>query len=529
MIQYDNLMIPIPANLNLKDGKFVLSKNTKIHSTKSVANLKHYFISYFSENFGVTLESSKEYLIENSINFKLDDTLIKLGPEGYELTITDEHIDVRSSGEAGIFYGIQTIKQLLPQDLDKSALNQEYNGAIPCLIIEDFPRFNWRGFMFDVGRHFHSIDTIKRILDLISLLKMNVFHWHLTEDQGWRIEIKKYPQLTEIGSKRKDSKVGGWTSKKYRGKPHEGFYSQEQIKEIVQYAKERFITIVPEIEMPGHSSAAIASYPKVSCKNENIDVPIKFGIFSDVFCPGKEITFEFLINILDEVLDLFPSEIIHIGGDEVPKKNWKSCSDCKERMEKEGLKKLKELHSYFTKRISDYLKSNGRRTIGWNEILDEKTDASVIGQFWAPTGKKQVLKHIRKGGEIIVSNFFRYYLDYNYFVTPLRKTYNFDPIPKGLKKEYYNQIMGVEAPIWTEWVPNTDRLDWQVFPRLAAVAETAWALEQNKNYRSFVNRLGKFNQILDSMDVKYATLDKVNPKGVKRFINLRRALKWPDV
>ena len=529
MIQYDNLMIPIPANLNLKDGKFVLSKNTKIHSTKSVANLKNYFISYLSKDFGVTLESSKEHQVENSINFKLDDTLIKLGPEGYELSITDDHIDVRSSGEAGIFYGIQTIKQLLPRDGEKSSLNQEYNEVIPCLIIEDFPRFNWRGFMFDVGRHFHSIDTIKRVLDLISLLKMNVFHWHLTEDQGWRIEIKKYPQLTEIGSKREDSKVGGWTSKKYRGKPHEGFYSQEQVKEIVQYAKERFITIIPEIEMPGHSSAAIASYPEVSCKNENIDVPIKFGIFSDVFCPGKEITFEFLINILDEVLDLFPSAIIHIGGDEVPKKNWKSCSDCKGRMEEEGLKKYKELHSYFIKRISDYLKSNGRRTIGWNEILDEKTDVGVIGQFWAPTGKKQVLNHIKKGGEIVVSNFFRYYLDYNYFVTPLRKTYNFDPIPKGLKKEYHDQIMGVEAPIWTEWVPNTDRLDWQVFPRLAAVAETAWTLEQNKNYRSFVNRLGKFNKILDSMDVKYASLDEVNPKSVKRFINLRRALKWPEV
>ncbi len=529
MIQYNNLMIPIPANLNLKGGKFVLSKNTKIHSAESVANLKHYFISYFSENFGVTIESTKEYLIENSINFKLDDTLVKLGPEGYELTITGEHIDVRSSGEAGIFYGIQTIKQLLLRDVDKSALNQEYSKAIPCLIIEDFPRFNWRGFMFDVGRHFHSIDTIKRALDLISLLKINVFHWHLTEDQGWRIEIKKYPQLTEIGSKRKDSKIGGWTSKKYRGKPHEGFYSQEQIKEIVQYAKERFITIVPEIEIPGHSSAAIASYPEVSCKNENIDVPIKFGIFSDVFCPGKEITFEFLTNILDEVIDLFPSKIIHIGGDEVPKKNWKSCFDCKGRMEEEGLEKHKELHSYFTERISDYLKSKGRRTIGWNEILDEKTDVGVIGQFWAPTGKKQVLKHIRKGGEIVVSNFFRYYLDYNYFVTPLRKTYNFDPIPKGLNKEYYNQIMGIEAPIWTEWVPNTDRLDWQVFPRLAAVAETAWSLEQNKNYRSFVKRLGKFNQILDYMNVKYASLDEVNPKGIKRFINLRRALKWPEV
>ncbi len=529
MIQYDNLMIPIPANLNFKDGKFVFSKNTKIHSTESIANLKHYFISYFSENFGVTLESSKEHLIENSINFELDETLIKLGSEGYELIITDEHIDVRSSGEAGIFYGIQTIKQLLPQDGDKSTLNQEYEGVIPCLNIEDFPRFNWRGFMFDVGRHFHSLNEIKRVLDLISLLKMNVFHWHLTEDQGWRIEIKKYPKLTEIGSIRKDSKIGGWTSKKYRGQPHEGFYSQEQVKEIVQYAKERFITIVPEIEMPGHSSAAIASYPEVSCKNENINVPIKFGIFSDVFCPGKEFTFEFLINILDEVLDLFPSEIIHIGGDEVPKKNWKSCSDCKRRMEEEGLEKYKELHSYFTGRISDYLKSKGRRTIGWNEILDEKTDVGVIGQFWAPTGKKKVLKHIRKGGEIVVSNFFRYYLDYNYFVTPLRKTYNFEPIPRKLKKEYHGKIKGVEAPIWTEWVPNTERLDWQIFPRLTAVAETAWSLKQNKNYKSFIFRLENFNQILDSMNINYAKLDEVNPSRLKRFINRRQALKWPEI
>jgi hexosaminidase len=525
----NEIMIPQPSRIEHKNGKFALTKNTTVFSDVILKKLEEYFLIYFDDRYGIKLKTIESELDEDSINLDLDSSYSNLGEEGYELRITQQNIQIKSSTEAGIFYGLQTLKQLIFHNREENGLKHEFLAELPCLIIEDFPRFKWRGFMFDVGRHFHSVEEVKRALDLISLLKMNVFHWHLTEDQGWRIEIEKYPKLTEIGSKRNDSKIGGWTSKKYRGKPQEGYYNQEQIKEVVEYAKDRYITVVPEIEMPGHSSAAVSSYPEISCKKEQIDVPIKFGIFSDVFCPGQEFTYEFLEDVLDEILSLFPASTIHIGGDEVPKKNWKNCSDCKRKVEEENLDGHDELHGYFTNRIFDYLKTRGRRTIGWDEILSKDTDKEIIGQYWSPTGKNRVFNHLKKGGEIIVSNFFNYYLDYNYYMTPLRKTYKFNPIPKGLSQEYHKQIIGVETPIWTEWVPNRERFDWQVFPRLVAVAETAWTQEVNKDYNSFILRLKKFNHLLDSLGVKYASFDEVNPKGLKRFINLRKTLKWPEI
>lgn len=522
-------MIPLPARILLENGKFSLAKNTTIYSDKDLKNIETFLQDFFTENYGIILNTTTSSQGDNTIILMIDSSLSKLGSEGYELKITKKNIHICSSTEAGVFYGLQTLKQLIFHNQKDTENKHEFAVELPCLIIEDYPRFKWRGFMFDVGRHFHSVEVIKRALDLISLLKLNKFHWHLTDDQGWRIEIKKYPKLTKVGSKRKDSKIGGWTSRRYRGQPHEGHYTQDQIKDIIDYAKDRFITVIPEIEMPGHSSAAVASYPEISCKKEEIEVPIKFGIFSDVFCPGQEKTYEFLENVLDEVLAIFPSEIIHIGGDEVPKKNWKNCSSCSERMKEENLKKHEELHGYLTQRISNYLKSKGRRTIGWHEILNKESDINIIGQYWAITGKKRVFNHLKKGGEIVISSFFNYYLDYSYYITPLRKTYYFDPIPERLNKKYSDRIIGVETPIWTEWVPNLQRFDWQVFPRLIAVAETAWTQEMNKDYNSFLLRLEKFNLILDFLGVQYASFDEVNPKGLKRFINLRKTLKWPEV
>ncbi len=522
-------MIPQPFNLKIEDGKFILNVETKIFAPDDLIAVSQYLKTFIKLPTGFDLQDTQTKSEQNSINLELDDTLKGLNPEGYELRITPKLVLLRAPQPAGIFYGIQTLRQLLPAEIESQTKVQGLEWDIHCLIIEDSPRFKWRGLMFDSGRHFFSVDVIKKYLDLLALLKMNTFHWHLTEDQGWRIEIKKYPKLTEIGSKREDSRIGGWISKKTRGEPHEGFYTQDEIREVIQYAEERFIRVIPEIDVPGHSSAAIAAYPELSCTKEEINVPTKFGIFEDIYCAGHDFTYEFMENVLDEVLSLFPSEIIHIGGDEVPKKNWKKCEVCKKKMKDENLRNLDELHDYFTERISKYIVSKGRRVIGWNEILDEKTDKNTIGQHWLLTGKKQVRKHLEKGGDIVVSNMFRYYLDYSYIMTPLRKTYKFEPISRTVKTENQQQILGIESPIWTEWVPNTERLDWQVLPRLVAVAETGWTQKRLKNFKNFRKRIENFEERLNSLEFQSASFKEANPGNLKRLFFLARAFKWPAI
>ena len=383
-------MIPQPFNLKLDDGKFIFDSTTKIYAIDNLLAISQYFKKSMRKPMGFELIDAAEKSEDNSINLELDESLKDLNPEGYLLQITPEFISIRAPQPAGVFYGIQTLRQLLPVEIESQEEVHDVEWNAHCLQIEDFPRFRWRGFMFDSGRHFFDVEVIKRYLDLIAFLKMNTFHWHLTEDQGWRIEIDKYPKLTEVGSKRTDTQIGGWTSKKTRGKSHEGYYTKEDIRDVVQYAEERFIRVIPEIDVPGHSSAAIASYPELGCTKNSISVPTKFGILKDVYCAGQESTYEFLENIIDEVLELFPSELIHIGGDEVPKKHWKECPICNRKMKEEKLGNYHELQAYFTERIAKYIISKGRRVIGWNEILTHNTDRNIIGQYWSITGKKQV-------------------------------------------------------------------------------------------------------------------------------------------
>ena len=280
--------------------------------------------------------------------------------------------------------------------------------------------------------------------------------------------------------------------------------------------------------MPGHCRAAIAAYPELSCQKEQKEVPIKPGIFKDIFCVGQEETFIFLTNILSEIIELFPSEIIHIGGDEVPLKQWKNCTKCKSRMKAEELKNTKELRKYFTKRIVNFLKSHDKKAIGWNEILYEGIEKEVIIQWWL-RNKSEVLNHIYNGGNIVSSHLFHLYLDYNYILTPLKKTYSFEPIPKKIDEKHHEKILGIEAPLWCEWVPNKERLEWQIFPRLAAVAEIGWTLKENKNYKKFIQRLEQFYKILDEFGVNYAPLNNVNPSRAYRIFNLKKAFKWPEI
>ncbi len=521
-------MIPYPSKVEHKEGKFNLNSETRIDFSPELIQVVNYLKDLICSSTGFSLPSNLEVYMKNTISLVLQDSSEILNSEGYQLSINTDNIIIEAKTHQGMFYGIQTLRQLFPIEIESREVIEKFIWTVPCMSIVDNPRFKWRGLMFDVGRHFHNVDTLKRTIDLLALMKMNIFHWHLTEDQGWRIEIKKYPKLIEIGSKREDTKIGGWVSKTFREKPHEGYYTQEQIKEIVEYADERFITIIPEIEIPGHSSAAIASYPDLSCEGKQISVPSKFGIFDDILCPGKETTFEFLESVLEEVIGLFPADIIHIGGDEVPKKKWRQCKDCQRRMKDEGLKTVHELQHYTTNRIGEFLASKGKRLMGWNEILTESTDRNFIAQWWL-RGKKNIIKHINEGGEVVASNFFHVYLDYNYFVTPLKKTYNYEPYTNGIKPKHHKQILGVEAPIWTEWVPNRNRLDWQLFPRLAAVSEIGWTSMSNKNYANFRKRLISFSRRLNYLGVNHADFEKIDPNTLQRLWNLRRAFKWPKI
>ncbi|NPD90085.1 MAG: beta-N-acetylhexosaminidase [Asgard group archaeon] len=521
-------MIPLPEKILYKEGSFVINSKTQIFFDDELEEIVDFFIEFILNSTDKILERTSSKKDKECIIFEIDQTLSQLESEGYLLIVTIDFVRLTATSPHGIFNGLQSLRQLLPPECEKISFNKNTEWKIPCIKIEDKPRFKWRGVMLDVSRHYQEIKTIKHLLDLMGLMKMNVFHWHLTDDQGWRIDIKKYPKLTEKGSKRKDSKIVKHIGKKYRGKPHQGFYTREDILEIVRYAQERFITVIPEIEMPGHATAAIASHPELSCRKEILDVAIKPGIFSNIFCAGQEETFRFLEDVLEEVIFLFPSEIIHIGGDEVPKRRWKECSQCQRRMKNENIDEVQSLHHYFTDRIASFLKSKGIITMGWNEILHNKIDRNVIIHWWK-MNKKQVMTHIQEGGNVVVSRFFRYYLDYNYIVTPLKKTYAFEPVPKDLDEKYYTNILGVEATIWTEWIPTIERLEWQVFPRLSAIAETGWSLRERRNYKDFRGRLSRFSKRLDFLGVQYAPLEEVDPSNWYRFWHLRNAFKWPKI
>jgi hexosaminidase len=387
-----------------------------------------------------------------------------------------------------LFYGIQTLRQLLSG-----------TAPVPCAEIEDKPRFGWRGMLLDCGRHFMSLALVKRYIDLLAYHKMNVFHWHLTEDQGWRLEIKRYPRLTEVGA---------WRTQ--NGKKYGGFYTQEQVKEVVAYAKTRYVTVVPEVEMPGHSVAVLAAYPEYSCTGRPIAVETHWGVFNDVLCPGKETTFEFVQNILDEVCALFPSTYIHIGGDECPKYYWKTCPNCQARIKAEGLKDENELQGYFTRRIDEYMLSKGRHIIGWDEILEGGVSKTAVVQSWR--GLAGAVAAAKQGNAVISSPW-----DGTYFYCPqvaeevrinyrtlnsLEKAYAFEPVPPEITPRQASLIMGGECCMWAEYTQEFE-VDPQMFPRLSAFAEAIWSPAGAKNFADFSTRLGKHWSRLDALGVDY--------------------------
>jgi len=483
--QMKTAIIPEPAEVNYKNGVFNLSgRITVVTDNGEYSELSDYLLSELDE----LIPMAQDSLDNSSIKLlKADDE--SLSEEGYRLSITSVGIVIAGKDNNAVFYGIMSLLQLVHQGLNegKSA------ACLACAEITDFPRFSWRGFMLDESRHFQGKETVKELLDFMAYLKLNKFHWHLTDDQGWRIEIKAFPELTSKGGFRPDTTIGGYLSSRTEGVPHQGFYTQDDIRDIISYAAGRGIEVIPEIEVPGHSLAALSVFPELSCRGRAIEITTKAGgIFRDIYCAGKEETFVFLQTVLDEICSLFPSSYIHIGGDEAPVSRMKKCPDCRRRMEREALKTELELQHYMSGRIAAYLISKGKTVIGWNEILSEQLEPTIIAQFWQGN-RKELEHHMSRGRKIIRSDYWHLYLDLPYRIIPLWKTYSFEP-GAGAGSE---NILGLEAPMWTEWVPDKERLYWQIFPRLCAAAETAWTPAPKKDWNSFSSRLEYFLRFLE--------------------------------
>ena len=370
--------------------------------------------------------------------------------------------------------------------------------------------------MLDEARHFQGKETLFQLLDWMAQLKMNVFHWHLSDDQGWRIEIKSHPKLTEVGSMRTGTQSGGFLSRKVIPGIHQGFYTQEDIQQIVQYASERHITIVPEFDVPGHTGAILAAYPNLGCTGGPYQVKSRWGIHKDILCAGNPDTLPFLESVFSEVLDLFPGPYIHIGGDEAPKARWRNCPKCRALAEQSGFKDVEPLQTLISNQINRFLQQHGRSMMGWNELINEDLNSQIAIQFWRGD-KKALLSQIREGRKTVLSNFEAYYLDHAYVHSPLEKVYRFEPVPAGLEPEYQENILGIEAPLWTEFVPNRARLDWQVFPRLLAVAESAWTSPERKNYEKFLVRLQPQLVLMEQAGIGYAGLAAANPGRFQRL------------
>ena len=512
-------IIPLPAHIEVRPGTHQLAPETTILTDTANGWNADYLRQLLLPATGYPLPvQTDEGHGKNLIRLHLDPTLTTLGTEGYRLEVQPGQVRVEAPTTTGIFYGIQSLRQLLPPQIEQRR-PVSADWSIPCLTITDQPRFPWRGFMLDEGRHFQGKATVLLTLDLMALQKLNILHWHLTEDQGWRIEIKKYPRLTEVGAWRTGTSAG-FTNAAFDGIPHGGFYTQTEIREIVAYAAERHITVVPEIELPGHSTAALAAYPGLSCTGGPFEVATYFGVHPNIFCAGKEATFTFLQDVLDEVMDLFPSPFIHIGGDEAPKRNWKACPDCQKRLRSTGVKDEHALQTWFTNRIVAYLESKGRRSIGWNEILQDGLTESAVVQYWVG-GRRKLINAIRNGGRAAIMSTWRdTYLDHDYKLMPLSRAYNYEPIPRELKNLHPHSVLGPEFPLWTEWVPNRSRFDYQAYPRLTAMAETGWTPKERKDLAGFRLRLDKFLLRLDIFGVKYASLAQAEPAKIKRLFGI---------
>lgn len=526
-------IVPQPDTLIAKSGTFAINSETRIilqtndAQTAAIAKL---FTSQVALTTGIKLftevslpkvpridPKTKKVIpvppITNAILFVRP--TVAMPEENYELLVEPNLVTITASAAKGYFYALQTVFQLLPPDIYASSRVNNLQLIMPCVSIIDKPRYQHRGYMLDVGRHFMPISFVKKTIDLLAMHKMNVLHWHLTDDQGWRIEILKYPRLTQVGSVRAETVEGKMAYNqplKFDGKPHSGFYTQDEIRDVVQYAQEKFVTIIPEIEMPGHALAALAAYPELGCTGGPYGVARIWGVIEDVYCPTEK-TFKFIEDVLTEVMEIFPSQYIHIGGDECPKTSWKQSKFCQDLMKAQGLKDEHELQSYFIKRIDKFLTSKGRKLMGWDEILEGGLSPNATVMSWR--GIQGGIEAAKQKHDVVMTPTSHVYIDYYQshpafeplgiggFLT-LEKVYSYDPTPAELKPDEVKHILGAQVNLWTEYVSTPEHAEYMTFPRASALAEVTWTPSINKNFADFGRRIEAHFKRLDVLKVNYA-------------------------
>lgn len=500
-------IVPKPVSLVMESGSFLLSSKTPVVAGSGTDPVAKQLQGYLGLRGSIRREG-------NGIHLRIDKTLGgKLGPEGYRLHVTDDRVDLAAPTKTGLFYGVQTLRQLLPA----STFNPSHPSnpsAIPSLTIEDHPRFSWRGAHVDVARHFMPKEWILKFLDVMAMHKLNTFHWHLTDDQGWRIEIKKYPKLTEMGSMRKDDMLV-YDPPTYSGKPHGGFYTQDDIREIVAYAAKLHITVVPEIEMPGHAQAAIAAYPELG-DGQPHEVWTKWGVNENVFNVKGE-TLDFLKNVLDEVIELFPAQFIHVGGDECPKVQWKASAFAQEKLRRLGLKDEHELQSWFIRQMDAHIASRGRRLIGWSEILEGGLAPGAALMVWL--GNEGAEAAVKSGHDVVMAQTTHTYFDYYQSKNrdkephsiggflPIEQVYAYEPILPSFAPEDAKHVLGAQFQLWTEYIRDPEHLEYMAFPRGCALAEVVWSPKESRNWDDFSMRLPFHLDRLTAMGVNFRKLD----------------------
>ena len=508
-------LVPAPAYIEFVDSKLQIEETIRLDYNPKDKNLNNMIRLAKSElsDIGYKPSDSNSKQEQTRLSIRVDQNISE-APESYRLKIDPQGIEITGSDHAGTFYGIQTLLQILETSKIENA------PTVKSMIIEDSPRFKWRGMLLDVARHMFPADFIKRYIDIIAAHKMNVFHWHLTEDQGWRMPIEKYPKLEKIAAWRKETLIGHYTDKprKFDGKPYGGFYTREEIVDIIGYAEERSVTIVPEIELPGHATAALSAYPELSCTGGPHEAETLWGVHKEVYCAGNEETFVFLENVLKEVSEIFPGPYIHIGGDECPKTRWKECQKCQKRIADEGLKDEHELQSYFIKRIEKILEKFGKRLIGWDEILEGGLAPNAVVHSWR--GMDGGIEAANAGHEVIMSPTTHVYFDYYQSEDkdneplaigghlPLEKVYEFEPVPDNIDRDKRHLILGGQANLWTEYIPTTEKAEYMLLPRMCALAEAVWSPRSKKDYAGFIDRLGDHLKRLDRKNLNYRKLDK---------------------
>lgn len=505
-------LIPVPVKAEYGQGFCTISKQTAIDAGNEWKYGSAFLNNLIRQELGYSLP-----VIENtnrvSIRLRTDSLLVR-EPEGYLLEVNGFNVNLTAHDHAGLMHGLQTLRQLWKQG----------NGIlkVPVVTIHDYPRFSYRGMHLDVCRHFFPVSFIKQYIDLLSLYKFNTFHWHLTDDQGWRIEIKKYPRLQTVAAWRDETMIGHKKELPHRfdGKRYGGYYTQEQVKEIVQYAAERQITVIPEIEMPGHAQAALTAYPQLGCTGGPYKTATFWGVFDEVFCAGKDSTFTFLQDVLDEVLPLFPSNYIHIGGDECPKTRWKACPHCQQRIKAENLNNEDELQSYFVRRITKYLQSKGKKVMGWDEVLEGGLAKGVTVMSWR--GTSGAVEAARMQHDAIMTTEDEYYFDHYQSLypaepvaaggyTPLKEVYSYRPLPDSIDQSLLKHIKGVQGQLWSEYLPSTQQAAYMLLPRAIALAEVAWSPAQSLQYDQFLQRLRQQPPLLKKLGLSMSNnFDEIN-------------------